>query len=145
MRDSSAEAGYRIEFPATPDDLDRIRAGLTEFNRSRISDKGYVPLSFTLRDATGQFAGGLTGYISYGWLFVDLLWVVDQARGYGNGRNLVLAAEDEARKHGCRNAWLDTFSFQARDFYERMGYSIFGELEDFPPGHRRYFMRKALL
>lgn len=144
MQDSSEETSYRIEFPATPEDVDRIQAGLSEFNRSRIPDKGHVPLSFTLRDTAGQFAGGLTGYIAYKWLFVDLLWVMDRARGQGQGRRLLLAAEEEARKHGCRNAWVDTFSFQARDFYERLGYSIFGELEDFPPGHRRYFMRKAL-
>jgi hypothetical protein len=51
-------------------------------------------------------------------------------------------AEAEAIRRGCRGAWLDTFSFQARGFYERPGYSIFGTIENFPPGHRRFFLKK---
>lgn len=144
--DSLEEEAFRIEFTDAPSDSEiaRIRAGLREFNRSRIPDKMYSPMVFTLFDPQGEFAGGLSGYAAYEWLCVDLLWVADAVRGKGLGRRLMLAAEEEARQRGCRNAWLDTFSFQARDFYERLGYSIFGELEDFPPGHRRYFMRKAL-
>jgi GNAT superfamily N-acetyltransferase len=140
------ESGFRIELTTTPSDWEiaRIRAGLSEFNRSRIPDRMYVPLVFTVFDPAGEFAGGLTGNTAYGWLFIDLLWVAERARGNGQGSRLVLSAEHEARVRGCRNSWLDTFSFQGRDFYERLGYRIFGELEDFPPGHRRYFMRKAL-
>ncbi|MCU1292472.1 MAG: family acetyltransferase [Bryobacterales bacterium] len=147
MHDPPDGTSFRIELTTTPSESEiaRIRTGLSEFNRSRIPDRMYVPLVFTLFDAEGEFAGGLTGNIAYGWLFVDLLWVADRVRGQGQGSSLVLAAESEARGRGCRNSWLDTFSFQARDFYERLGYSIFGELEDFPPGHRRYFMRKALV
>lgn len=146
MRGTGDEACFRIEFLAQPNEPEvaRIRSGLSSYNRSRIPEKQYVPLVFTLFDPKGEFAGGLTGYTAYGWLFVDDLWIAEAARGKGQGRGLLLAAEAEARKRGCRNAWLDTFSFQARDFYERLGYSIFGELEDFPPGHRRYFMRKSL-
>jgi ribosomal protein S18 acetylase RimI-like enzyme len=137
---------FRIEFTTEPSENDtaRISAGLRAFNRSRIPDKHYSPLVFTLLDAKGGFAGGLTGYTAYGWLFVDTLWVSGAARGKGQGRRLVLAAEEEGARRGCRNAWLDTFSFQARGFYERLGYTVFGELEDFPPGHKRFFMRKPL-
>ncbi len=146
MPDPGDSADFRIEFTAAASEADvaRIRAGLSEFNRSRIPDKMYAQLVFTLLDRDGQFAGGLTGFVDYGWLFVNYLWVGESARGKGNGRKLMLAAEQEARTRGCKNSWLDTFSFQARDFYERLGYRIFGELEDFPPGHRRYFMRKSL-
>jgi hypothetical protein len=51
-------------------------------------------------------------------------------------------AEDEARQRLCLGAWLDTFSFQARGFYERLGYTVFGTINDFPPGHSRIFMKK---
>lgn len=137
---------FRIELCAGTGEAEaaRISAGLREFNRSQIPDRHYAPLVFTLSKADGEFAGGLVGHAAYGWLFVDLLWVADSARGKGQGRRLMLAAEEEARKLGCRNAWLDTFSFQARGFYERLGYTVFGELEDFPAGHKRYFLRKPL-
>jgi GNAT superfamily N-acetyltransferase len=147
MQGAPDRTSFRIELTTTPSESEiaRIRAGLSAFNRSRIPDRMYMPLVFTLFDVNGEFAGGLTGNLAYGWLFIDLLWVADRVRGQGHGRSLVLAAENEASARGCRNSWLDTFSFQARDFYERLGYSIFGELEDFPPGHCRYFMRKALV
>ena len=53
-------------------------------------------------------------------------------------------AEREAIRRGCRTIWLDTFTFQARGFYERLGYSVFGTLEDYPPGHSRFFLKKSL-
>jgi GNAT superfamily N-acetyltransferase len=127
------------------DDIAQLQRGLTSFNRSRIPDKGYVPIFFRSIDEDGQFVGGISGHVSYGWLFVDLLWVDERCRATGQGRALMLAAEAVARKHGCKNAWLDTFSFQARGFYERLGYIVFAELEEFPPGHSRYLMRKRLV
>src|SRR5438270_13634895 len=77
----------------TPSEIERIRDGLSAFNRSQIPDKGYVPLLVTVRATDGSLAGGLSGYISYGWLFVDLLWVADYARSQGQGRRLMIAAE----------------------------------------------------
>ena len=106
-----------------------------------------VPLQsrrFTLRldGADGVLVGGLSGVISWGWLFVDALWVDEAARGQGVGRMLMARAEAYAGEQGCHAAWLD--SFQARGFYEALGYSVFGALEDYPGGQTRYFLRKRL-
>lgn len=95
-----------------------------------------------LRDAEGTLAGGLDGVIGWEWLFVDNLWVHDELRGQGYGRDLLLRAERRALQHGCRSAWLDTF--QALGFYRKCGYSVFGTLEDYPPGQTRYFLKKRL-
>jgi ribosomal protein S18 acetylase RimI-like enzyme len=65
-------------------------------------------------------------------------------RGAGAGRRLMMEAEAEALRRGCCAAELDTFSFQARGFYERLGYSVFGALEDYAPGQSRFYMRKRL-
>jgi ribosomal protein S18 acetylase RimI-like enzyme len=62
----------------------------------------------------------------------------------GAGRRLMMEAEAEALRRGCCAAELDTFSFQARGFYERLGYSVFGALEDYAPGQSRFYMRKRL-
>jgi len=77
-------------------------------------------------------------------LHIDLLWVKDELRGRGYGHHLLTLAEQEARQRGAKNAYLDTFSFQAPDFYKQHGYQVFGELQDFPPGHQRYFLTKQL-
>jgi ribosomal protein S18 acetylase RimI-like enzyme len=68
----------------------------------------------------------------------------DEASPRGFGRQLLALAEEEARQRGAEYAYLDTFSFQAPDFYKKQGYEIFGELPDFPPGHQRYFLSKKL-
>jgi len=88
--------------------------------------------------------GGLWGRTAYDWLFVELLVVPESLRGRGLGSELMKRAEDEALGRGCHSAWLDTFEFQARGFYERLGYTCFGELPNYPTGFARYFMRKAL-
>jgi GNAT superfamily N-acetyltransferase len=85
---------------------------------------------------------GVVGVLFGGWLFVESLWVDDALRRRGIGRALMAGAEDHARVHGCHDAWLDTF--QARGFYERLGYVAFAELEHYPTGQSRHFLRKAL-
>jgi GNAT superfamily N-acetyltransferase len=84
------------------------------------------------------------GEIYWGWFYLDLLWVKDELRGRGYGHRLLTLAEQEARQRGAKNVYLDTFSFQAPNFYKQHGYQVFGELEDFPPGHQRYFLTKQL-
>jgi GNAT superfamily N-acetyltransferase len=72
------------------------------------------------------------------------MWVREDLRGSGYGQRLLALAEDEARKRGAKNSYLDTFSFQAPGFYKKYGYRVFGELPDFPTGHQRYFLTKQL-
>jgi len=95
-----------------------------------------------LREGGGAIVGGLDGVIGWAWLFVDSLWVHDELRGRGFGRELLAHAERYAATRGCHSAWLDTF--QARGFYERQGYTVFATLEDYPPGQTKYFLRKRL-
>ena len=73
---------------------------------------------------------------------IDGLWLTEQLRGRGLGRRLLLAAEAVAIKRGCRGAWLGTFDFQARGFYERLGYTVFAELANFPDRHTHYHLLK---
>jgi len=101
------------------------------------------PLAITVRER-GQIVGGLVARMFLGWLFIELLWVSDERRQKGLGRSLMQKAESEARKRGIRNVYLDTFSFQAPGFYKKLGYREFGRLNDFPAGHTRHWMTKAL-
>jgi len=78
-----------------------------------------------------QILVGLAGATYCGWLFVKYLWVSDTLRRQGVGRELMGQAEGRARERGCHSTWLDTFSFQARGFYEKLGYEEFGRL-DYP-------------
>ncbi len=82
--------------------------------------------------------------LAFDWLFVQWLWVAEPYRSQRIGSRLLVGAEAAAREKGCRAAYLDTFSFQAPKFYDRHGYREFGRLNDFPPGHARVWLWKAL-
>jgi GNAT superfamily N-acetyltransferase len=102
------------------------------------------PLGLLVHDDAGHVAGGLWGWSEQGRLFVQLLFLPEQRRRRGLGTELMARAEAVARRRRCRMIWLDTFSFQARPFYERLGFSCFGTLADYPPGGARYFLVKRL-
>jgi len=114
------------------------------YNASKTDRNDYKPVVVTLADESEATMGGLWGRTAYDWLFVELLFVPAPLRGRGVGTELMRRAETEAIARGCHSAWLDTFEFQARGFYERLGYVCFGELENYPTGTHRYFMRKSL-
>jgi GNAT superfamily N-acetyltransferase len=119
---------------------------LIRFNEGRTGRKDAVrPLVITVTDpATDAIVGGLWGDTVWGQLRIDLLFLPDDLRGTGLGRRLIHDAEAEALRRGCRGAWVETYSFQARGFYERLGYTVFGTNPDYPPGHCQFFLRKSL-
>lgn len=93
---------------------------------------------------TGQPIGGLWAQSRWGGFHIDMLIVPDSLRGRGFGTRLMQAAEAEAQRRGCHHIWLETYSFQARPFYERLGFEVFGQLEGPAPVYPRFFMRKIL-
>lgn len=95
-----------------------------------------------LHGPDGALRAGFSGVMSWGWLFVEAVWVEEALRGTGTGRRLMARAEAHAAAAGCHSAWLDTF--QAEGFYRALGYEGFGALEDYPQGQRRSFLRKRL-
>lgn len=118
--------------------------GLMAYNLQHAPDDNYRPLLIMAYGPDGSRVGGLIGETFWDWLHVSILWLEEEARGQGVGSRLLAAAEAEARRRGARHAYLDTLDFQARPFYERHGYEHFATIEDMPPGHARYFMRKGL-
>ncbi len=117
---------------------------LVSYNRSRIGRNDYSTLTVSLRDGKRKLIGGLVGEAYWEWLHIGTIWIREDWRGQGYGAGLLAAAETEARARGCRHAHLDTFSFQNLRFYQNRGYVIFGQLEGFPPGQVRHFLRKDL-
>ncbi|WP_205955202.1 GNAT family N-acetyltransferase [Pantoea stewartii] len=125
-------------------DLDEIRLGLNAWN-SQFYDADLIkPLGLFICDAQGRKLAGLTGTTTGNWLRIDLLWVAQALRGQGTGRQLVLAAEQEARQRGCRFAQVDTGSFQAKPFYEKLGYRVRLTLDEYIMHHQRHYLSKTL-
>jgi GNAT superfamily N-acetyltransferase len=99
-------------------------------------------LVIPIHDDDGFVAGGLWGSTVCHWLHVQMLCVPEALRGQGIGSALMAAAETEARRRGCLGAHVDALSFQAAPFYQKIGYTVYGVLDDCPPGHRRIYFRK---
>jgi len=135
-----------VEFEPFIDDGVRrfINDGVDNHNIATTALAPYFPTNFVLRSRRGEVLGGLLGMIWGGWLQVGTLWVALPVRGQGHGSRLLDAAESYAVDRGCGGVLLDTFSFQARGFYERHGYTVFATLPDYPPGHARHFLTKPL-
>jgi GNAT superfamily N-acetyltransferase len=127
------------------EDLAVLRAGLGNHGETIFGTTWEKAAAYFLRDPDGTVCGGVYGfYGSFGWLYIDTLWVSKELRGAGHAIRLMQQIESEAAAHGCTGAYLNTFSFQAPDFYKKLGYTVFGELEDFPTGYTRLFLRKKL-
>ncbi|MBH5328887.1 GNAT family N-acetyltransferase [Eikenella sp. S3360] len=92
----------------------------------------------------GTLAGGIIGAVAYNWYALDLLYVGAAYRRQGLGSRLLGQAETFARHRGLTGIRLETWRFQAKDFYLKNGYRIFAELPDCPPGTTVYFMSKTL-
>ncbi len=135
-----------IAFKLDPDesDLQSLVDGIVAHNAAASGrHHGYQRFALLLRDPESQRpVGGLSGWSDFDWVFVHLLYVPRHLRAQGYGRELMQRAEDFARERGCAGLWLDTFSFQARGFYEKLGFTVFGTLEGHPIGGARHFMQK---
>jgi GNAT superfamily N-acetyltransferase len=125
--------------------IEAISGGLNRFNDEVTGYSDRQSLAAILKNPeTGSILGGATGRSSLGLLFLDLFYLPESLRGSGLGTQILKAFEDEGRKRGCRSAVLYTISFQAPKFYERNGWTAFGEIACEPPGTSRIFMTKSL-
>jgi len=120
-----------------------IGKALRAYNDAAAGPGGCGTLALTVRER-GKIVGGLVAETYWGWMYVKMLWVAERHRGKGFGQSLLRMAEAEASKRGVRNVFLDSFTFQAPDFYLKLGYREFGRLNEFPAGHDRVWMTKAL-
>ena len=118
---------------------------LRDFNERVVGDASGEPFALVItRPGSSDVVGGLWGMSLWGSFFIAAVVTPEGSRGHGLGTELMRRAEAAARARGCREMWLDTYAFQARPYYERLGFSVFAQLEGPAPIFPHYFMRKAL-
>ncbi|MEU5521249.1 GNAT family N-acetyltransferase [Streptomyces sp. NPDC093250] len=107
-------------------------------------DERETPLHVWALDANGDLAGGLVGHTWTAWLHVTYLWVDARHRGAGLGSRLLMESERVAAERGCTASRVETWDFQAPDFYRRQGYEVVCVIPDYPPGITEYTLTKRL-
>jgi GNAT superfamily N-acetyltransferase len=97
-----------------------------------------------VRNKADEVVGGVIASVFGGWVYISLLWIEESLRNLGYGTRLMDLIETEAIELGSQYAHVDTYSFEAKPFYERLGYELFATLEDYPKGYSKYFLKKRL-
>jgi GNAT superfamily N-acetyltransferase len=136
-----------VDVDESPDPAlrDAILEPLRAFNESRVGPIKAEPLAIALRDPESDaVSGGLWGLSVAGWFYVDLIVIPEGYRRQGLGTELLQTVEKIARKRGCIGVWLHTGTFQAPAFYEKLGFTTFGTVPDYPPGHATIYYLKRL-
>ncbi|OPZ64106.1 MAG: putative acetyltransferase [Firmicutes bacterium ADurb.Bin506] len=123
-------------------EIDYIHSKLIEYNKGFIHDD--EQFGYAAKDCQGRIAGGIVATRNHQCMTIDYLWVDEEMRGRGIGSKLVAAVENAARQAGCTVVWLNTFDFQAPEFYTKLGYELFGVLDGCMNGHSQRFFRKNL-
>ena len=129
---------------ATFRDIAFLEEKINEYNFATTGFRDGRLLVILLRDPDGGIYAGLSGHTWGGTCEVKFIWVNEQRRHTGIGSQLLHAAEEEARLRSCQKVVLSTHSFQAPDFYRKMGYAVAGEFSDYPHGHSQIFLEKLL-
>lgn len=138
---------YVIE-KSTKEECNLVNNGIVEYNVSKVPFTQEPPFDWinkVIRGANGDVLAGINSKL-YCWncLYIDVLWVKEEFRKDGYGSALLNEVEKIAKEKGCKLIHLDTFDFQAKDFYLKHGYEVFGVLDDCPMEHKRYYMKKNI-
>lgn len=134
----------RITQEINAQDENAIYQGLFQYNLSKIESKAPKDLGIYLYNEAEQITAGLIGNTRGNWLSVKYLWVSEELRGQGIGKQILLKAEETAKERGCKYVFLDTFSFQAPEFYKKFGYCEVFVLENYPITGKRHYFTKEL-
>lgn len=152
MTARSGQPRYSFVFEPDEERADYVTNRLREFNQTGQSplwsnfSQPAAPLQIYALDEHGVVIGGLIGETNGipEWLNISVIWITEEQRGQGLGRQLMSMAEEEAKRRRCRYARLASSDFQAPGFYQAIGYKIYGKLENCPQGETVYYFHKEL-
>jgi GNAT superfamily N-acetyltransferase len=136
-----------LSYDVLQNDIDILWNGIIEYNSiigPMLKYPPYEPYRIILKNKSNKIIAGILCKIYLKSIFVDLLWISEEFRKEGIGSILLKKAEEYGKSLGCKFVHLDTFSFQAIEFYKKYNYEIFGCLDDYPDGIKRYFLKKNL-
>jgi GNAT superfamily N-acetyltransferase len=135
---------FKVDDQIADQDYQFLQEQLFAYNMAATGYHDGRDVAILVRNERGAIVAGLSGWTWGGMLKIQYLWVREDCRGKDYGTRLLQAAEAEGRARGCRQVALDTHSFQAPLFYQKLGYEVYGVLEDDPIGYKTYHLKKLL-
>lgn len=135
---------FVVSTEPAPDEVQYLEDRLYEFNAGATGITDGEWLAILVRDDDRRIVAGICGNVWGGCAEIRQFWVEQSRRRQGLGTRLLTAAEGEARRRGCRQMLLMTFSFQAPAFYAKRGFEVVAAVDDHPRGHRNLLLRKPL-
>ena len=147
MNEETSDGRLEIINEMEQEDWQVISTHLRNFNIEQsggLSIKPEVSINLTLKTESGELVGGIRSRAIYQCLTIDHLWIDKRFRKLGYGKDLIMRVETMAKKEGCVSANTSTYSFQAPQFYEKMGYEIVGVFKGYPEGIKKFFLEKKL-
>ena len=132
----------------TQKDAETISKGIIEFNNLKIPElepiEDEVKFFVFVKNETKNITGGLRATCFWNTLHIELLWLSEDCRGKGIGKKLIKMAEDFAKENNCEKVFVETTSWQAKPFYEKVGYNLVATLNDRPKGYASHYLTKDL-
>ena len=135
---------FTLTSEPTPEERYLIIDPLIAFNEAQAGPRNTREFAFFVRSETNKLVGGLLGNTHFNHFFVSAIFVDQRFRSLGIGRELMRRAEELALEHKCDAIYLDTFDYQAPGFYKKLGFEVFGKLDDYPRGHQRFYLMKRI-
>ncbi len=130
--------------PLENNEYEAIKIGLDGYNEMFTGSLLREDVSSVLKDNAGNTFGAILGEINWGWLYIKALWIDERLRNMGWGQKLLYGFEKYSLSRGISNIRLETTTFQALGFYKKLGYTVFAELDDMPPGETSFFLKKSI-
>lgn len=140
-----------IEITTKPNasDAKAISKGIMDFNQLKVPDlepiEAEVKFFVFARNELSAVIGGVRATCFWNTMHIELLWLSEECRGKGIGKALIVSAENFAKEHNCEKVFVETTSWQAKPFYEKVGYKHIATLNDRPKGHASHYLTKDLI
>ena len=133
-----------MNYNPNKNEIEFVNNALEKFNNMHVGPDNHLLLNIVEYDENQNVIAGILGGTYWGWLHIDILWVDEKFRMKKIGSQLLIAAENEAKKRGCHSVHVDTMSWQAPKFYKKHGYELISELDNIPNGYKKFHFIKRL-
>jgi GNAT superfamily N-acetyltransferase len=130
----------RVQWSDNGNELQQLQNELLQVIEGAFGPPLRQNFAWVMRDDAGILIGGVAGYVHWQWAYISQLWVHPNHQGQGHAKKLLEQVETWSKQNNFIGIYIDTFDGRVKEFYERRGFQVCGQIPDFPPGHQRTYL-----